>query len=244
MSKLRAANNTPARSPATPSPTPPTTPMGSPSGTPAGNFAADLSLPRLQTRWAGATAGPVPANEPSHDARQAAITGAAEIRHHRRRRRRRSSSRRRGPCRRRPPPRRRPGRRTRRPRPPHPSGGRLRPGQPRPLRPHPTPPPGRRRKRPARRALALALIRRAGPGETRAVGALIVALAALADAIGELRSVQQRHHQATAAQATAAPLRAAVGATPPPAIPMPDRARTTVPRPGPELPTRGRRMRM
>lgn len=217
-------------------------PNGEPVWYGGGKLAADLSLPRLQTRWAGEATGPVPARTSRltpeerqavwDDARQAATTAAAEIRHlaHTDPAAAGDAARAAADLL-------------------HVAARVAEPAGHGPLTQAAraydrasrdlygrTPLPHRSGSGSDLRvaALALTLIRRAGPGETQAVGALIVALAALADAVGELRAAQQRPHQATAAQATAAPLRAAGPSTPPPALPKPERARTTVPRPGPD----------
>ncbi|MGH8972776.1 MAG: hypothetical protein ACRD0C_06175, partial [Acidimicrobiia bacterium] len=89
-------------------------------------------------------------------------------------------------------------------------------------------------------ALALTLLRRAAPSDTAAVATLIVAVAGLAEAVGELRAAQQRHHQAAAAYEAAEPLRAFTVASPPPATHDATRARTSSVRAGPEPPSRGR----
>lgn len=89
-------------------------------------------------------------------------------------------------------------------------------------------------------ALALTLIRRAGAGEGQAVATLIVALAGLTEAVGDLRAAQQRHHQAAAAYQAVEPLRAVSAAAPPPATQEPARTQISTLRPGPEPPSRGR----
>jgi len=92
------------------------------------------------------------------------------------------------------------------------------------LGPHPTRRAKGRRRRPARRRPRPPLLRRAAPRDTTAVVTPIVATAGLAEAVADLRTAQQRHHQAVAASAAAAPLRAAGRATAP--LPAPaERAR-------------------
>jgi hypothetical protein len=106
-----------------------------------------------------------------------------------------------------------------------------------------TPPPGRTEAGFDLRlaALTLALVRRAAPSEGAAVAALVVALAGLVDAIGELRSTQHRLEQADSAKAAAIPLHAVAGpaaADTPTAVRTPGRTQTL--RPQAEPPTRGR----
>jgi hypothetical protein len=86
-------------------------------------------------------------------------------------------------------------------------------------------------------AMALALVRRATPSEGVAVAALIVAVAGLADAVGQLRAAQRRLEQADGAKAAAMSLGGATGrAVPPPET----RTVSLAPRPEPPRPGRSR----
>ena len=190
-----------------------------------GKLAADLSWPKLRQRWTPHRA--TPGRCPVYRRGAERDLGA---RRPRRRRRRRADPR---PGRDRPGRRRRcrlgrlrhPARGRRRARQPHPAPGRrrLRPRRPRPLRPHPAPTPaGNQLRQAARLMSAFAYLT---SDRSLAPIVLLTRLAALAEAVAELREAQQHAAQAAAALAPpTAARRRRPGRAPAPA-PRPAQAR-------------------